>query len=155
MKTCCFTGHRPKFFPWKDNLSDPRAQRLLSRLRREIEQAIADGFTTFLCGGAIGVDTWAAQIVLELNQKLILALPFPGYNSASVGSLKAEIVIVGNRGGVPGFTARDHYMIDHSQRLIAVYDERTGIKSGTYRALEYAREKGIEIRQIRWLGDEG
>ena len=46
---------------------------------------------------------------------------------------------------------RDRYMIDNSSRIIAVYDERSNLKSGTYRALCYAKEKNIEIRQIRWM----
>ena len=47
--------------------------------------------------------------------------------------------------------ARDRYMVDHSSRLIAVYDERSRIHSGTWRALCYAREKKLDIRQIRWM----
>ena len=48
-------------------------------------QAIADGYTTFLYGGALGVDTWAAETVLRLRKNLpltlIAILPFPGYNA--------------------------------------------------------------------------
>lgn len=46
---------------------------------------------------------------------------------------------------------RDRYMVDHSSRLIAVYDEHSQIHSGTWRALCYAREKRLCIRQIRWM----
>ena len=159
MKTCCFTGHRPQFFPWGNDLADPRSKSLLLELRKEIRRAIDDGFNTFMCGGALGVDTWAAQIVLELGQCLILALPWDSYNTKvsdptylAVKNSADKIVVVSDKRGVPGFTLRDHYMIDHSQRLIAVYDERSGIRSGTYRALEYARWKGIDIKQIRWIG---
>ena len=105
-KTCCFTGHRPKFFPWGSNTGDPAAAKMLHALESEILQAIADGYTTFLYGGALGVDTWAT---------------------------------------------RDRYMVGHSSRLIAVYDERSQIHSGTWRALCYAREKQLDIRQIRWM----
>mgnify|MGYP004535394775 CR=1 FL=1 len=69
MKTCCFTGHRPIFFPWKDNLSDKRAQKLISELKCEIENAIHDGYTKFLWGGALGVDTWAAECVVSAKEK--------------------------------------------------------------------------------------
>lgn len=41
-------------------------------------------------------------------------------------------------------------MIDRSS-LIAVYDERSQIYSGTWRALCYAREKQLDTRQIRWI----
>ena len=50
MKTCCFTGHRPVFFPWKDDIADKNAQNLISKLKCEIENAINDGYTHFLWG---------------------------------------------------------------------------------------------------------
>ena len=54
-KTCCFTGHRPQFFPWGSNTGDPAAAKMLRALESEILQAIADSYTTFLYGGALGV----------------------------------------------------------------------------------------------------
>ena len=61
-KTCCFTGHRPQFFPWGSNTGDPAAAKMLRALESEILQAIAGSYTTFLYGGALGVDAWAAMI---------------------------------------------------------------------------------------------
>lgn len=59
--------------------------------------------------------------------------------------------ITGTERGIAGFTKRDHYMIDQSERVIAVYDERSGIRSGTYRAVKYAELKGRELRKIPWM----
>lgn len=73
-KTCCFTGHRPQFFPWGSNTGDPAAAKMLRALESEILQAIADSYTTFLYGGALGVDAWAAEIVLRLRKNLPLTL---------------------------------------------------------------------------------
>lgn len=42
-------------------------------------------------------------------------------------------------------------MIDQSERVIAVYDERSGIRSVTYRAVKYAEMKGKELRKIPWM----
>lgn len=53
-------GHRPQFFPWGSNTGDPAAAKMLRALESEILQAIADSYTTFLYGGALGVDAWAA-----------------------------------------------------------------------------------------------
>ena len=39
-KTCCFTGHRPQFFPWGSNTGDPAAAKMLRALESEILQAI-------------------------------------------------------------------------------------------------------------------
>lgn len=161
-KTCCFAGHRPKFFPWGSNTGDPAAAKMLHALESEILQAIADGYTTFLYGGALGVDTWAAEAVLRLRKKLpltlIAVLPFPGYNADvtedSYRQIIAEsdhILYVEAIRQMSALAARDRYMVNHSSRLIAVYDERSRIHSGTWRALCYAREKKLDIRQIRWM----
>ena len=64
-KRCAFSGHRPFYFPWKENESDPACIRLKAALEAEIDKAVADGFFYFIVGGADGVDTWAAEIVLE------------------------------------------------------------------------------------------
>lgn len=162
MKTCCFTGHRPIFFPWKDNLSDKRAQKLILELKCEIENAIHDGYTRFLWGGALGVDTWAAQCVMSAKKKtdikLAAVLPYKEYNNfvtdfryLSVINHSDEIIIVGAHKSMRMLQIRDRYMIDNSSRIIAVYDGRSNLKSGTCRALCYAKEKNIEIRQIRWM----
>ena len=161
-KTCCFTGHRPQFFPWGGNTGDPAAVKMLHALESEILQAIADGYTTFLYGGALGVDTWAAEIVLQLRKNLSLmlmaVLPFPGYNVDVTEDSYRQIIAESDRilyveatQRMSALAARDRYMVDHSSRLIAVYDERSHIHSGTWRALCYAREKQLDIRQIRWM----
>lgn len=109
------------------------------------------------------MDTWAAQIVLLLKREyaqltLIAVLPFSEYNIAVSDemyqhtlAMSDKIIITGNQRGKAALTTRDRYMIDHSNRLIAVYDERSRIFSGTYRALRYAKEQRLEIRQICWM----
>lgn len=135
---------------------------MLHALESEILQAITDGYTTFLYGGALGVDTWAAEIVLRLRKNLPLTLtavlPFPGYNADITENAYRQTIGASDRilyvepvRRMAALAARDRYMIDHSSRLIAVYDERSRIHSGTWRALCYAREKQLDIRQIRWM----
>ena len=60
-KKCCFTGHRPHYFPWQGQSSDPRQGKLLSALDQAVAQAVAQGYDYFIFGGASGADMWAAQ----------------------------------------------------------------------------------------------
>ena len=79
-KRCAFSGHRPFYFPWKENESDPACIHLKAALEAEINKAVADGFFYFIVGGADGVDTWAAEIVLEkkkTNPEINLELAKP------------------------------------------------------------------------------
>ena len=36
LKRCAFSGHRPLYFPWKENESDPACVRLKAALEEEI-----------------------------------------------------------------------------------------------------------------------
>ena len=77
MHRCCFTGHRP------EKLQEPEGVVTVA-LEKEIRQAIADGFNVFITGMARGVDIWAAEIVLRLQDageavRLICACPYQGF----------------------------------------------------------------------------
>lgn len=54
-------------------------------LRNSIAKAIEDGYQYFIAGGATGVDTWAAEIILDMKNKgmeifLEIAKPWQNYN---------------------------------------------------------------------------
>ena len=73
-KKCAFTGHRPQSLPFGFNEADERCIALKQKLRDEIIRQIEEnGVTHFITGMAIGVDMFAAEIVLGLN-RLIMAL---------------------------------------------------------------------------------
>ena len=83
--TCCFTGHRPQKFPWGYDEEWEDCVKLKLKLACEIEAMWKKGVTTFISGMAIGVDMWAAEIVLDLKSaypqdtiKLIAAIPYEG-----------------------------------------------------------------------------
>lgn len=72
IQTCCFTGHRK--LPWED------IQNVRKNLYSAILTLITQGVQYFGTGGALGFDTLAAQVILELREvyphiKLILVLP--------------------------------------------------------------------------------
>lgn len=68
VKKCAFTGHRPQSLPFGFNETDERCIALKQTLRAEIIKLIEDeGVTHFISGMAIGVDMYAAEIVLGLK----------------------------------------------------------------------------------------
>lgn len=80
MKICAFTGHRPNSFPWKYDETAPGCVSLKTVLTEQITALADNGVTGFISGMALGVDLWAAQIVLDLRKKnlalkLCCALP--------------------------------------------------------------------------------
>lgn len=64
----CFTGHRPEAFTWGTDKADPKCKILFNRLEDAIDDLIAKGCTYFIAGNALGIDTWASQIVLEKKE---------------------------------------------------------------------------------------
>ena len=160
-KVCCFTGHRPNAFPWKDNAEDPRFHVLWERMEQAVNTALRLGAGKFICGNALGVDTWAAQIILEKRKinpeiQLEIALPFFGHNSDSIacGKIQKEAdyvhVVSTQKSQTAAFFQRNKYMVDNSDIIIAVYDEQENTRSGTLRTLELAKKKGLEIIQVPW-----
>lgn len=149
---CCFTG--PRAFPWKEESSQHRD--VLRQLDAAILQAIELGATHFLCGNAIGVDTWAAELLIRQKKQhpelfLEIALPFAGHNKREVAccavcQLADWVHVVGNaKCRRAAFYQRDRYLVDHSGLLIAV---ESPVFGGTARTVQMARAKGIPILWI-------
>ena len=149
-KRCAFSGHRPFYFPWKENESDPACIHLKAALEAEINKAVADGFFYFIVGGADGVDTWAAE------------KPFADYNKhlqndygrrlRAIEEAADRVTVVSDGADeAADYILRDCYMVDASERMIIVYDDDSKGPSGTKDALLYARSSGVEIRQIQWM----
>ena len=150
---CCFTGHRPEKLNGTEN-------EIAAALRKTISEAVEDGFTTFISGMARGVDIWAAEQVLRIRQNnfaihLICALPHPDFEmrwsrewqkryrviieAADFVKVVCPSFLIGS------YQARNEWMIDHSARLIAVYNGEAG---GTRNTIEYAERQGIQIIRI-------
>ena len=65
---CAFTGHRPQNLPFRFDETDERCLRLKAELRNLIVQMIEQkNVTHFISGMALGIDTYAAEMVLDLK----------------------------------------------------------------------------------------
>ncbi len=158
--TCCFTGHRPDRLPSGYRRDPAACAPLRSALREAILQAVRDGFTTFLSGMALGVDTWAAEEVLSLKTaglplRLTAALPCPEqdarWREADRKQYRAllkqvdDVFLACDRYTPYCMSARNRWMTAHSSRLIAVFGGGPG---GTANTVRYAEEQGLEIVRI-------
>ena len=126
-------------------------------LKEEIRTAIADGFQTFISGMARGVDLWAAEIVLAFRDegaavRLICASPYRGFEDRWSREWQERYRRVMGQADLvrficPGysrdcFQRRNEWMVNHSVRVIAVYN---GQPSGTRNTIEYARRCGVPV----------
>ena len=69
LKSCAFTGHRPRKFLWGYNEADARCITLKKALVEEIVKLVDAGYTEFFSGMAEGTDTWAALAVFAFKKK--------------------------------------------------------------------------------------
>ena len=158
MKTVAFTGKRPQSLPWRFDELDGRCLQLKERLKTEIENCIKGGYTAFISGMALGVDTYAAEAVLELKKAypsitLEAAIPCESQSDRwsaadreryrSLLSKCDTVTYVGREYTDDCMMKRNYYMCDKADLLIAVAEDFSG---GTGKTCLYAQRKDKEIR---------
>ena len=140
-KRCCFTGHRP------EKIGVP-TQVVKAGLERAVDEAIRDGYRTFISGMSRGTDIWAAQIVLDRKRTLpdihlILAIPYPYFESGWGTEWQNQYRQVLSQADLvryiqPSFSRscfqqRNMWMALHASRVIAVYNGSAGGNEKHYR----------------------
>lgn len=154
------TGGRPKRLPWGTNENDPRCDRLKAELKKTVLKFIDKGADEFICGMALGSDTYFAEIILELKQtrniKLIAALSCMEQSSRWKANEKERFNrIISQCDGVESASIaytegcesmRNHIIVDKSDVLVAVYSGAR--RSGTAQTISYAEQKDIPIEII-------
>ena len=151
---CCFTGHRPE----KLRRSE---KEIRTDLECEIRQAVIDGVNVFISGMARGVDIDAAEVVLQLREegypvRLICASPYPGIeNNWSRAWQSRYLAVIAEADLVRYicpqysrgcFQIRNEWMVNHSARVIAVFNGRP---SGTKNTIDYALRQGVPVIKIK------
>ena len=155
MKTCAFTGHRPQHLPFGMNENDERCVKLKEELKEQIIHLIeTEGVTHFITGMALGIDVYAAEIVLDLKTKypyITLESAIPCETQAVKWSVaareryyniaaKCDKETMLQREYTPGcMEKRNQYMVDHADYILAVWNGRP---SGTGNTVRYAQKKG-------------
>lgn len=155
--SCCFTGHRVIPKADYDRIADctEQAVKILAKA----------GYRYFICGGALGYDTLAAQIVLstakEYPIELFLALPCHNqtekwmYKKDGAWDVREYQRIKGHACGIHYvrdlyedgcMRERNVWMVEHSSFCISFYNGSS--KSGAGQTYRIAKENGIIIYNV-------
>ncbi len=162
-ETVAFTGHRPQALGGFSRNQAMNAW-VIQSLGTTIDLLIGAGYKTFITGGALGVDTWAAIEVLNrrhLGAKLIIAIPCDNQDSPwSEEDRKVYARTLGDADAVyqviPGEYAgwkmqrRNEWMVNNANRIVAVWNGDN--HGGTYNCVIYARS---QCRPIHILNPRG
>ena len=160
-KSCAFTGHRPNRFSFGYNENDGKCIKLKETMREQVGALIAESATDFYSGMALGVDQWAAEIVLEMKKtypavRLIAVRPCETQadnwseeqRERHFDTLAKcdDMVTLQTRYTRSCMFERNKYLVNHAGYLLAVYDG--GSDGGTAYTVNFARQKGRKITII-------
>ncbi|MGX8698560.1 MAG: SLOG family protein [bacterium] len=158
--TCTFTGHRPDKLPWGSNERDIRCAALKKRIYDAVEAVYLGGIRHYICGMALGCDTYFGEAVLRLREEhpevtLEAAIPCEDQTHnwsardcrryAALVSACDEKHILQKTYTRDCMALRNKYMVDHASVLIAVW---SGSEGGTAQTVRYAQHRGLEIIRL-------
>ena len=140
-KVVALTGHRAL-----ENFDE-------DALAYELESLIGEGYTAYLCGMAQGFDLLALKLLVALKQKkklyLEACIPYEGHENSSSEAKKLQacdrktVIFPAYCSGC--FLARDRYMVDCADLVLAHCEKETG---GTAYTVNYAKKRGVPVRFI-------
>jgi uncharacterized phage-like protein YoqJ len=166
-QSCAITGHNPQRFKFKYNEEAPLCRSIKAAITEQIKILYSKGVTMFYVGCAVGVDTWAAEIVIELKKqtefsdiRLFCAIPFPDHDEKfTLGQKRryAEILkhcnevnkkIINRNHSPTAYKRLNYFLVDKTQYLIAIYDKNKNERHGLGQMVNYALKNHRQIIYI-------
>ena len=160
--SCAIAGHNPQRFKFKYNEQAPLCISIKAAIAEQVKTLHSKGVNRFYVGCAVGVDTWAAEIVLELKRQadfsgmeLFCAIPFTDHTAKFTEGQKKRHQrimsqcdrkeIISRSYSQVAYKRLNYYLIDKSQYLIAVYDQDKSERSGLVQTVNYAVKNNLHI----------
>ena len=157
---CAFTGHRAAKLPWGYREDDPACRELKQRLHDAVYALYDEGCRRFYCGMANGCDMYFCEAVMELRAQrpdvtIEAVIPWEGQASRWGDNLRRRYdrlvsecdyqTLVQTHYSPDCMMRRNHYMVDHADVLLAVYNGKSG---GTRSTMLYAMRRGLQIIEL-------
>ena len=148
----CFTGHR--------QLTAAEAETVSARLDTLLQALYAKGYRQFLCGGALGFDTLAAEAVIRLQAmhgdvRLIMAIPCSTQAqrwSAEDTRRYERILYAADETHVLSpvyyngcMMVRNRFMVDRSALCVCYLNK---MKGGTMSTVAYAVQEKLSVINV-------
>ncbi|MGM9641016.1 MAG: SLOG family protein [Faecousia sp.] len=157
-KTCCFIAQRTQSLPYGFYEKDERCTILKQVLRKQILRLIEkENVTHFISGMAIGVDMYAAEIVLDTKKHdprvtLEIAIPYETQAVKWSEALRERYFHIAAQCDKETMLQthytpdcmgkRNRYLVDHSDLVIAVW---SGKSSGRGKTIRYSLSQGKPV----------
>ncbi len=156
--TVCFTGHR--------QLEDHEAETISARLDLLLPKLYLQGYRRFLCGGALGFDTLAAEAVMRLQAiypdvMLVMAIPCATqamrwnkmdtrrYEQILYAADETHVLSPAYYNGC--MMVRNRFMVDRSALCVCYLDK---MKGGTMSTVAYAVQEKLSVLNLAMADDD-
>jgi uncharacterized phage-like protein YoqJ len=151
-----FTGHRPQTKEMGGWITpNPVYNYVKSEIKRLLLQHSPQ---RVISGMALGLDSWAAEVAIELNIPFTAAIPFVDQDKVWNDNAKkhyhyllskAESQVIVSDGEYAGWKLqkRNEWIVDNCDMLISVRVPSV-VSGGTINTIDYARSKGLSIVNI-------
>lgn len=156
--TVCFTGHR--------QLAEQESDAVSVKLNLLLPKLYQQGFRRFLCGGALGFDTLAAEAVMRLQAThsdvmLVMAIPCATqamrWNEADTRRYE-QILYAADETHVlsPAYyngcmMVRNRFMVDRSALCVCYLNK---MKGGTMSTVAYAVQEKLSVLNLAMVDDD-
>ena len=163
IRSCAFTGHRPKSFSFGYSEDSKEFQMLYTKMKNTVIQVCNAGCRRFYCGMAEGVDLWCGEIVLSLQNEfdppleIFAVVPYLAQPASMteinqrryhrIMARSKERFLISREFTKACFSKRNRFLVDSADALIAVYNE-SEYRSGTGQTVRYAKSRKKRIFQI-------
>ena len=169
LKSCTFTGHRPKAM-FGYNIQAYAG--LSKQLYACIEQLYKLGYRQFITGGAQGFDQLVFWAVAQFKQshpeiQNVVYIPHPGQEAKwpvdglfgqqqyqQMLNIADQVVTVSNQQSIQSLFQRNEAMVDASDGIVCLYEDDSwrnpSTKSGTASTMRYAIKHMMDIWQIQF-----
>jgi uncharacterized phage-like protein YoqJ len=150
------TGHRPKYCPCNYDEGHPWLRALKEDLKTHLSilHIQSNGDLIVRAGGAIGWDTWLAQVALDLDLDLVLYLPFPGQAARWPQYSRDEYDRIKSKAGLVNYTDECYYpkvFFDRDKAMITGVDLVVSLldpgveRGGTFYTVGEAKKMNIPV----------
>ena len=163
--SCAIAGHPPQRFKFKHNEQAPLCRKIKAVIEKQIKYLYSQGVRIFYVDCAVGVGTWAAEIILDLKGQgeyseieLFCAVPFQDHMERFTEGQKKRYErilskstyqeVVNRKYSPTAYKRQNYFMVDNTQYLIAIYDQDRTERNSLGQMVNYAMKNSLHITLI-------
>lgn len=160
--SCAVIGQHPTRFKFKYNEYMTSCKRIKKRMHDVFVSLYQRGVRCFFVGGALGVDMWAGEILLDMQRQVeyreldvVMVCPFPGHDvrwdpksQARQRKLRegcVKVLMGSEHPGGEGYKRRTEYMMKRADYVVAVYDNDPSRYSGVRTAMCIVEKRNLPM----------